>query len=277
MDRLSTLLDKFPIRARRIGAESETNGSQAQDGQLHIAYRGVTGFVLGAQCHTLTVPSVILVAPGQPMPHFDAAADAMVVSAWLSFDGGQHSPIAQALTHCAVLPTSVMSLAEGALTWLAIEATHEHCGRDAALSNLFELVLIQMLRQLMDGQLLASGLIAGLADPRLALALTAMHDAPHRRWSVELLAQTAHMSRAAFAARFSTVVGVAPADYLATWRTSLVQKLLREGQSLDLIAPQVGYESPAALARLFRKKLGMSPKTWRACAPVPVSTAGSRS
>jgi AraC-like DNA-binding protein len=76
------------------------------------------------------------------------------------------------------------------------------------------------------------------------------------------LAALAGMSRASFAAHFHDVVGATPADYLVGWRVSLAQKRLREGRPMALIADEVGYESPSALARAFRRKVGASPSEW---------------
>ncbi|MCY1460446.1 RCS-specific HTH-type transcriptional activator RclR [compost metagenome] len=70
------------------------------------------------------------------------------------------------------------------------------------------------------------------------------------------------MSRAAYAAHFRAVIGQTPADYLLSWRISLAQKRLREGRPITLIADEVGYESPSALARAFRRKTGCSPRDW---------------
>jgi len=61
---------------------------------------------------------------------------------------------------------------------------------------------------------------------------------------------------------FKSVIGQTPADYLLSWRVSLAQKLMREGRSITLIAAQVGYESPSALSRAFRRKTGLSPRDW---------------
>jgi len=136
MDRLSTLLSKFPIRARRMGENAAIGSLHLQEGQLHVAYRGVSGFVLNGHHQPLSEPSVILIAPGQPIPIFEATDEAMIASAWLEFDGGMYNPIAKTLPADAMLPISVLTLAEGAIGWLAIEATHQHCGRDVALSSL---------------------------------------------------------------------------------------------------------------------------------------------
>ena len=56
-------------------------------------------------------------------------------------------------------------------------------------------------------------------------------------------------------------------DYLVSWRISLAQKRLREGKPIALIAEEVGYESPSALARAFRRKTGVSPREWRGETP----------
>ena len=76
------------------------------------------------------------------------------------------------------------------------------------------------------------------------------------------LADIASMSRASFAAHFRKTVGTTPVDYLANWRISLAQKRLRKGRPIALIADEVGYESPSALARTIRRKLGASPREW---------------
>ena len=123
-------------------------------------------------------------------------------------------------------------------------------------------MLIQLFRQLMNEGTISTGMMAGLADLRLARAMTLMHDQPARPWSVAELASAASMSRASFAARFHKVVGSTPANYLAGWRVSLAQKRLREGRPIALIADEVGYESPSALARAFRRKVGASPSEW---------------
>jgi len=70
------------------------------------------------------------------------------------------------------------------------------------------------------------------------------------------------MSRSAYAAHFRTIVGQTPAEYLLSWRISLAQKLLRDGRAINLIAADVGYDSPSALARAFRRKTGVSPREW---------------
>ena len=76
------------------------------------------------------------------------------------------------------------------------------------------------------------------------------------------MAEKSNMSRSAYAAHFRTIIGQTPAEYLLSWRVSLAQKLLREGRAINLIAADVGYDSPSALTRAFRRKTGVSPREW---------------
>lgn len=78
------------------------------------------------------------------------------------------------------------------------------------------------------------------------------------------------MSRSGFAAHFQRTLSCTPGEYLLRWRVGLVQKGLRHGQRISLLADSVGYRSPAVLARAFRRCTGQSPRDWlRAQAATP--------
>lgn len=130
------------------------------------------------------------------------------------------------------------------------------------MDRLFELLVIQLLRHVLEKRIVNRGMLAGLADPRLARALHVIHHQPGDAWTVESLANTANMSRANFAAQFREVIGQSPADYLLDWRIGLAQKRLRDGQPIARVADEVGYDSASALARAFRRKTGASPRDW---------------
>ena len=83
----------------------------------------------------------------------------------------------------------------------------QRCGRLALIERLFEVVMIQVLRQLMERGEVQGGLLSGLSHPRLRNALVAMHEAPADAWTLESLAQAAGMSRSAFASAFVDAVG----------------------------------------------------------------------
>lgn len=268
MDRLSTLLAQFGMHATTIfgGVLSADMAFDATDrtAKLHLLRSGDAAFQLDQQKPVvITEPSLLFIP--RPCGHsLSASSEQQVelVSAALSFDGGLDNPLTTALPAYVVMPLADLAMLSGNLNWLFDEAFAQHCGKNAVLNRLFELVVIQLLRYMMANRSVSTGMMAGLADLRLSKAVTLMHDQPAKAWSVAELASAACMSRASFAAKFHKVVGITPADYLVSWRVSLTQKLLREGRPIALIADEVGYESPSALARTFRRKTGHSPREW---------------
>ncbi|MDR7121319.1 AraC family transcriptional regulator [Rheinheimera soli] len=269
MDRLSTLLAQFGMHATTIFAGVLTTeiGFDATDrtAKLHLLRSGDAVLQLGQQKGVqITEPSLLFIP--RPCRHSLNAAlgqrQLQLVSAALSFDGGLDNPLTTALPAYVLMPLAEISMLSGNLDWLFDEAFAQHCGKNAVLNRLFELVVIQLLRYMMANSSVSTGMMAGLADLRLSKAVTLMHDQPAKAWTVAELATAASMSRASFAAKFHKVVGITPADYLVSWRVSLAQKLLREGRPIALIADEVGYESPSALARTFRRKTGSSPREW---------------
>ncbi|KRG43262.1 AraC family transcriptional regulator [Stenotrophomonas panacihumi] len=139
------------------------------------------------------------------------------------------------------------------------ETLAQRPAREIVLERLLEVLLIEALRN--GGTTgTAPGLALGLADERLAAALRAMHGRPEAPWTVAALAQHAALSRSAFFARFSRIVGVAPMEYLLHWRMALAKRLLREG-AVDIarIAERVGYSSASTFSVAFARQVGAPP------------------
>ncbi|WP_341963939.1 AraC family transcriptional regulator [Pseudomonas sp. RC10] len=268
MDRLSTLLTLFGVRANlfysgELCGVSVFDGAD-QRGHIHLLQAGAIRLALpGRPDQVFSEPTLIFVPrPSKHQLVSGEAGGAVLQCASLEFAGGVNNPLAASLPDLIVLPLAQLPMLADLIKWLFNEAAADHCGRHAALDRLFELVVIQLLRYLLDHQALKSGMMAGLADARLAKSLVKVHDQPHHPWSISELAAESNMSRASYAAHFKEVVGQTPAEYVLSWRISLAQKLLREGRPIALIADQVGYESPSALARAFRRRTGLNPRDW---------------
>jgi AraC-like DNA-binding protein len=103
-----------------------------------------------------------------------------------------------------------------------------------------------------------------LADPRTAAALRALHADIRHGWTVDRLAATAGMSRSAFAARFSRIVGLPPIDYLLHWRMAVAKDALRRGHRLTAVALDCGYQSVSAFSVAFSRTVGRSPSRYAA-------------
>jgi AraC-like DNA-binding protein len=267
-DRLAALLNRFELRARvfQTGALCEAVRFDAAQGlgHIHVLRRGVLKVVTaGARPRTLAEPSLIFYTrpvTHRLLPHGPEGVD--LVCATVEFGALMHNPLTQAVPPMVVLPLSQQGTLSDALNLLFREAAAIHCGRQAVLDRLSEVVIVLLLRHLMDQNLVSSGLLAGLAEPRLAKAINAMHAHPARPWTLDDLAREAGMSRARFALRFRSTVGQTSGKYLSDWRISLAQSLLRKGKPVKVVASEVGYESASALARAFTARVRISPTTW---------------
>ena len=131
--------------------------------------------------------------------------------------------------------------------------------RDVILARLLEVLLIEALRST-AGTAASPGLLRGLADERLAVAIRRMHESPTRPWTVAQLAKEAALSRSAFFARFGRAVGVAPMEYLLAWRMALAKNLLRRKDGgVAEVAERVGYSSASAFSVAFTRHVGLPP------------------
>jgi AraC-like DNA-binding protein len=139
-------------------------------------------------------------------------------------------------------------------------------GGDLIIRHLMEILLIEILRRRpMPSDARPQGMLAGLADPPLAVTLRAMHRNVSYPWTVAELAKLAGMSRSVFALRFSETVGQAPIDYLLSWRMALAKDALRHGRhSLSEVAFAVGYQSASAFSTAFSRTVGCPPKRFAA-------------
>jgi AraC-like DNA-binding protein len=109
-----------------------------------------------------------------------------------------------------------------------------------------------------------SGWCAGMRDPRIARALGLLHHDLARQWTADDLAHHVGLSRSAFAARFTRIVGQSPMRYLAQQRLySASRRLNDSGDSIARVAFASGYESEAAFNRAFKREFGLPPATWR--------------
>ncbi len=154
--------------------------------------------------------------------------------------------------------------AAAALRLLTMEATNRRQGMPGIVTRLLEVILIQTIRRLSLEDERRGGFVAALADRRLSRALHAMHDAPERDWTVDLLAKVAGMSRSRFAAEFAEDVGLPPIEYLTAWRLAKARALLaRSGLDTADIAERCGYRSLPSFSQRFKAAFGVSPARFR--------------
>ncbi|NUR58562.1 MAG: AraC family transcriptional regulator [Catenulispora sp.] len=153
-----------------------------------------------------------------------------------------------------------------AVDQLCAEIRQPRPGSDTVVATLVDLLLLYILRSWYAEQPehRARGWAAALEDPVVAPALRAIHADPGRLWSVESLGAEAGLSRAAFARRFTAVVGEPPMGYLTGWRMAAAARMLRQSaEPLAAIAERTGYTSEFAFAKAFKRHHGVPPGTYR--------------
>jgi len=172
------------------------------------------------------------------------------------------------------------SAIRAAVDLLSDELERPGPGADAVVPSLLDMLFLYMLRAWCTEQAnrgTAGGWPAALHDPQVSAALRAIHTFPGRPWTVEELGQRAGLSRAAFARRFTRLVGQPPLTYLTWWRMTTAARRLRESNApLSAVARRIGYTSEFAFANAFKRAYGIAPGTYRRQRPAqPERTDGS--
>lgn len=166
----------------------------------------------------------------------------------------------------ALLPCLLLVRGQARLTDLVRmireEAKAERAAKGIVLERLLQLLLIEALRSDAAG-LETPGLLRGLADRQLGPVIRLLHEAPSRSWTVNELARAATLSRSAFFDRFQKQTGMAPMEYLLSWRMALAKDMLRRRDGgIKEIARRVGYGSASAFSVAFSKFTGLPPSQY---------------
>ena len=269
MDQLSQILENLSFNAdvffsgNLCGIQS-LGGSNSKKGHLHLLKSGVLTLVC-EEGHKVTLdkPSVIFM-PG-PTKHQIIASEssqAELVCADIDFHSGSGSALVNALPKLICLSIDKNDPLGNTARWLFKEAFNKQAGQQIIVNKLGDIFLVQILRHVLKEGIVIQGLLAGMAHPQLSSLMSLLHQKPEEPWTVDLMAEKALMSRAKFAALFKETVGQAPSDYLTDLRITIAQGLLKKELPVSFVANEVGYEHGSALARVFKKKMGLSPKEW---------------
>ncbi len=149
--------------------------------------------------------------------------------------------------------------------YAASDLANGSAGGATMMSKMSELLFVETLRHFLAHEPPErTGWLAGLRDPAVGRALSLLHSQPKRDWTTEELAEQVHLSRSAFAERFTALLGQPPMRYLTQWRMQLAAQSLRQGRlSIAQIAYDCGYESEATFTRAFKREFGTPPSAWR--------------
>ena len=145
---------------------------------------------------------------------------------------------------------------------LISEAKRANESSNALLDRFADCLFFLMLR---DHHQQDDGLFAALLNPKLEKALQLIHESSSDTVTIDLMAQTAGMSRSAFATLFKETLEQSPKEYLTQWRMNQAYEWLAEdGISTFDAAIRSGYENEASFAKAFKRVIGMGPGAVRA-------------
>ena len=271
MDKLSEVLNHFSISAGVFYAGNLCGLSAFPDdgieeGHLHLLEQGKLTVIDQDGARIRIEEPAVLFFP-RPASHrlkAERKDNSQIVCASVRYGTGTRNPLANALPALIIIKLSEAPTLKAATGLLFNEAFSDNDGRIAMMDRLAEVFVIHLLRYVLEQNMVHKGMLAGLSHPRLSKAIMAIHAAPEKNWSLEMLAEISAMSRSKFAELFKQEVGQTAGDYILDWRVAIAQNLLKKGRSVSWVANEVGYENASALARAFRKKTGTSPKQWLA-------------
>ncbi|OAM88774.1 AraC family transcriptional regulator [Termitidicoccus mucosus] len=231
-----------------------------------VLFPAMPGFTMASD--PKVKPSAMKLAPSERQAeevfHGDATKEPSVsmLGGYFSFDPINASMLLDSLPRMLRIRAADPSIGSVAaiVELIRREARENRAGRALVLARLIEVMLVEALRSVPAG-VTATGLLAGLREPRLAAALRAIHTKTARPWTLATLAREAGMSRSAFAERFARVIGRTPLNYLLQWRLAVARDLLaRERKPVAETALAVGYESASGFSTAFSRETGQSPK-----------------
>jgi len=269
MDRLSSLLELFSPKTQKVELLSlpKQQLSVSADSAIGIVHRGNAILSDDSKVNiSVNQGDILWITPKHSFSLQSDDADFQFLCCHLRFGPVRLNPLFDmipAVLHLQACEASNTSL-NPIIELLLQESLQQRCGQETVLNRLAEVLLVHVLRYVMKHQKLETGVLAGLADTRLARAITAIHQHPEQRWSIQTLANEAGMSRTAFNQYFRNTVGCTPGEYLSQWRMRLACRWLETRHVvISQIVDQLGYQSETAFFRAFRRQIGMSPGQYR--------------
>lgn len=204
--------------------------------------------------------------PAEPEPA--GTSRTQVVCGWFTFADPRSDLLLAELPpvlHAKQQATDAGSWLFQTVKMLSYESLNHQPGMSTVINRLCDALFVYVLRvhlaELPPGR---PSWLRALVDPQVGSALALVHTSPAAPWTVDKLASDAGMSRSAFSARFTKIVGESPMQYLAQWRLRKAAAILRDSDlDLTAVATRTGYASAAAFSKAFAREYGIAPGAYR--------------
>lgn len=229
-------------------------------------------FVLGGEGVVRTpgtkhvlLPSYLSVVPTE-VPHSLVGGEGALTlgSGRIDVRYGDGPDVFGALADALVIDMGADAQMRSAMTGLLAERTSPQAGGAAMQRALLDQCLVSIFRAVCNDPACDAPWLQALEEPALGPAIATILDDPGRPHTVDSLAETSHLSRAAFARRFSDAFGMPPMTYVREVRLREAARRLATQQSVGSVARAVGYSSRSQFTRAFSARFEVSPTDYRA-------------
>jgi AraC-like DNA-binding protein len=253
----------------RVLVETDKSGSTwLQPGELALVPHG-EGHVLRSE-PGVPAPDIMELELEHPSERYEilraggGGSPTILICGAVRFDHPAARNLVQILPdiiHIDSASSPQMEWMQSALRLMGAEARELRPGGEAVMTRLADILVVQAIRTWIDTDPAArGGWVGALRDRQIGRAISLIHREPARAWTVASLADEVAMSRSAFAARFTELVGEPAMQYVTRWRMHVaVDALENEGTSVGELADRLGYRSEAAFARAFKRVVGTAP------------------
>jgi len=200
--------------------------------------------------------------------HGEGKEQTTMICGALSFNHPAARTLINALPDMLLIDTlnsPQMEWMQSTLRLIAAESREAMPGGESVITRLGDILVIQAIRSWIATDPAArTGWLGALNDQQIGRAIALIHRDPAQSWTVALLADKVAMSRSAFAARFTELVGEPVMQYVTRWRMYVAMDVLKEeGISIAEVASRLGYQSEAAFSRAFKRVIDVSPGVFR--------------
>ncbi|MGQ8364509.1 AraC family transcriptional regulator [Glaciecola sp. 1036] len=270
MDTLSVLLQDLDLRAEVFYSGGLCGLLTSSEGKgfahLHFLKSGkMTVMLADSQPVVLDKPTIIFFPAGCVHRIFiEDSEEAVVVCANIHFDRRQQHLLVEQLPRFLWVPLSEAPPLQTITEEIFSEAFEEEIGRQWIIDRLCDIFMMRLLRYVVDTGRVNLSQFTAATQPAIMSLISALSESPESHWTVESMANKVAMSRSKFASLFKQTLGLPPLDYLTDLRISKAQNMLLKDKPVTIVAEAVGYENASSLARVFKKRTGLSPKQWLA-------------
>lgn len=193
-----------------------------------------------------------------------AVVQTELVCGRLHLEAASENLLLRTLPHVIVLKLSGIRRYAELIAMIRDELEAGGAGAASVARDLSSALFVMLLRQYLETEPPAQGLLALLAARETARPAAAMVADPAKPWKLDELASLAAVSRATLVRAFRRLSGMPPQTFLTELRLGLARnRIIHTSEALGEIAAAVGYQSEAALSRAMNRRFASRPGAMR--------------